>query len=95
MNPLAAAERGIEDGDQVIVESQFGGTAEGVVKLTGLIREDCLGFPAQGGHLCKFMNPASRRGTTYNQLLTAQDGQYFTVSGAISISTRVKIRKAE
>lgn len=95
INPIAAKARGISDGDKVIVESQFGGTAEGTVKLTGLIQEDCLGFPAQGGHLSKFMNPASRRGTTYNQLLTAEDGQYFTVSGSISISTRVKIRKAE
>lgn len=95
INPIAAKARGIADGDKVIVESQFGGTAEGTVKVTGLIREDCLGFPAQGGHLCQFMNPASRRGTTYNQLLTAAPGEYFTVSGSISISTRVKIRKAE
>lgn len=95
MNPKAAAERGIEDGDKVVVESQFGGIAEGTVKLTGLIREDCLGFPAQGGHVSKFLNPASLRGTNYNQLLSAKDGNYFTVSGSISISSRVKIRKAE
>lgn len=95
INPIAAKARGLEDGDKVVVESQFGGTAEGTIKVTGLVREDCLGFPAQGGHLSPYMNPASRRGTTYNQLLTAEDGEYFTVSGSISISTRVKIRKAE
>ena len=77
------------------MESQFGGTTEGIVKVTGLIREDCLGFPAQGAHVSKFMNPAALRGTSYNQLLTAKDGDYFTVSGSISISTRVNIRKAE
>ncbi|MEG0217219.1 MAG: molybdopterin-dependent oxidoreductase [Raoultibacter sp.] len=95
INPLAAKARKLASGDKVIVESQFGGTAEGTIKVTGLIREDCLGFPAQGGHVSKFLNPASRRGTTYNQLLSAQGGNYFTVSGSISISTRVKIRKAE
>ena len=95
INPLAAAARDLHDGDKVIVESQFGGTTEGIVKVTGLIREDCLGFPAQGAHVSKFMNPAALRGTSYNQLLTAKDGDYFTVSGSISISTRVNIRKAE
>ncbi|MCI2242209.1 molybdopterin-dependent oxidoreductase [Adlercreutzia faecimuris] len=95
INPLAAEARGLKTGDKVLVESQFGGTAEGVVKVTGLIREDCLGFPAQGGHVSKFLNPAAQRGTNYNQLLSAKDGDYFTVSGSISIASRVKIRKAE
>lgn len=95
INPLAAEARGLKTGDKVVVESQFGGTAEGVIKVTGLIREDCLGFPAQGGHVSKFLNPAAQRGTNYNQLLSAKDGNYFTVSGSISIASRVKIRKAE
>ena len=95
INPIAAEARGLKDGDRVVVESQHGGTADGVIKVTGLIREDCLGFPGQGQHVSAFLNPAARKGTTYNQLLTAKDGEFFTVSGSISISTRVKIRKAE
>ncbi|MCI8366733.1 MAG: molybdopterin-dependent oxidoreductase [Eggerthellaceae bacterium] len=95
INPIAAEARGLKDGDRVVVESQHGGVADGVIKVTGLIREDCLGFPGQGQHVSAFLNPAARKGTTYNQLLTAKDGEFFTVSGSISISTRVKIRKAE
>lgn len=95
INPAAAEARGLKDGDKVIVESQFGGTTEGVLKVTGLMRIDCLGFPAQGGHVAPDMNPVARRGTTYNQLLSADDGNYFTESGSISIASRVKIRKAD
>lgn len=41
------------------------------------------------------MNPVTHHGTSYNKLLTAADGKYFTESGSISIAARVKIRKAE
>ena len=95
INPLAAEERGLKDGDRVVVESQHGGSTEGVLKVTGLMQRDSLGFPAQGGHVAPFMNPITHRGTTYNQLLSADDGKYFTESGSISIAARVKIRKAE
>ncbi|PNV68668.1 molybdopterin-dependent oxidoreductase [Enteroscipio rubneri] len=95
INPAAAEERGLRDGDRVIVESQHGGSTEGVLKVTGLMQRNSLGFPAQGGHVAPFMNPTARRGTTYNQLLSADDGKYFPESGSISIAARVKIRKAE
>lgn len=95
INPKAAESRGLKDGDRVVVESQQGGMTEGVLKVTNLMQIDSLGFPAQGGHVAPFMNPVTHHGTSYNKLLTAADGKYFTESGSISIAARVKIRKAE
>jgi anaerobic selenocysteine-containing dehydrogenase len=94
INPATAAAHGLEDGDTIIVESQHGGTTSGQIKVTGLVHPEVLGFPSQAGRVAPGMNPISKHGTSYNQLLNGADGFYFAESGSIAVGARVKIRKA-
>ncbi len=95
IHPDAAAKHGLKNGDKIVVESQHGGTTEGPIKITGLMHPETLGFPAQAGRVAPFMNPITKRGTSYNQLLNGKDGYYFPESGSIAVGARVKIRKAK
>lgn len=95
INPATAAAKGLKNGDKVVVESQFGGNVEGILKVTHLMHPEVLGFPGQGGRVSKFMNPIARKGPNYNRLLTYVEGYIFPENGSISVSSRVKIRKAE
>jgi anaerobic selenocysteine-containing dehydrogenase len=94
INPITAAQKGLKTGDKVIVESQHGGTVEGILQVTNLIHPEVLGFPAQAGRVSQFMNPISHKGPNYNRLLTYKEGYILADNGSISVSARVKIRKA-
>lgn len=94
IHPDAAKARNLQDGDKVIVESQHGGSTEGVLKVTGLVHPEVLGFPAQAGRISPFLNPITHHGTSYNQLLNGKDGFYFPESGSIAVGARIKVRKA-
>lgn len=94
MNTATAKAKGLKAGDRIVVESQHGGKVEGVLKTTELIHPDVVGFPAQAGRRSNLMHPMSRRGPTYNQLLSSKEAHILADSSAIPISARVKVLKA-
>jgi anaerobic selenocysteine-containing dehydrogenase len=94
INVDTARSKGIQDGDQVVVESQYGGKIEGPVMTTSLIHPSVLGFPGNFGRRAMFLGPDAREGLNYNQLLSAEDGNFDPVVGGIEITAAVKITKA-
>ncbi len=93
INSATAAKMGIVNGDEIIVESQHGGSVQGPVKVTDLIHPQVVGFPAQAGRYSSQLNPISKRGVNYNRLLSLDAKHVLPETGAIAISARVKIRK--
>ncbi len=93
INASTAKELGIQDGDRVKVESQYGGVLEGLVMTTQLIHPKALGFPGNFGRKAMFLGSKAREGFNYNQLLSASDGEFDPVGGGIEITAAVKLSK--
>lgn len=95
INRDTAARKGLQDKDEVCVESPFGKTS-GRLKLTELIHPEVLGIPACYGSATCMMSPDAKKGTYYNILLSGnEETNIDPVSGSITISPKVKIYKAE
>jgi len=93
INAETARSKGIQDGDKVVVESQYGGKVEGPVMTTSLLHPRVLGFPGNFGRRAMFLGPKTRDGLNYNQLLSAEDGNFDPVAGGIEITAAVKLSK--
>ena len=93
INAETARSKGLKDGDKVVVESQYGGKLEGPVMTTLLIHPKVLGFPGNFGRRAMFLGPKTREGLNYNQLLSAEDGNFDPVAGGIEITAAVKLSK--
>jgi anaerobic selenocysteine-containing dehydrogenase len=93
INRGTARAKGLKDGDRVIVESQYGGRQEGVILTTELLHPKALGFPGNFGRKAMLLGPKAREGLNYNQLLSAEDGNFDPVIGAIEITSAVKLIK--
>jgi thiosulfate reductase/polysulfide reductase chain A len=91
INPKPASERGIEDGDEIWVESA-GGRVKTVAHVTERIRPDCVYMIPGFGHVSKGLVTAYGQGASDSDLhLTFTD----PVSGSQALSqTRVKVEKA-
>ncbi|MFC1823989.1 molybdopterin-dependent oxidoreductase [Thermodesulfobacteriota bacterium] len=94
INRATAEAKGLQDGDRVLLESQHGGTVEGILFTSELLHPDIIGIPGQGGHYSRQMHPAARRGVHYNRLISSSEGHFCPSAGGIDIAARVKIFKA-
>jgi thiosulfate reductase/polysulfide reductase chain A len=92
INPVAAAKRGINDGDTIQVESPKG-KMTGKVKITQRIHPECVGVGGNYGRRSMQLNPIAREGANYNQLLSMDDGSFSPISTALEISAKVKVTK--
>lgn len=87
VNPGTAADLGLVEGDEVVLESPFGSIAAPVYIYPG-IRPDTVAVPAGGGHQA-FGRYARKRGANVMDLLPASQEQE---TGALAwVSTRVKL----
>lgn len=94
MNRATAEAIGLENGDRVIIQSQHGGKVEGTLFTTDLIHPEVIGIPGQSGHLSPQLNPITREGTNFNQLISGHEGHISPTSAAVEISARVKVMRA-
>jgi len=93
LHPRAAERHKIKEGDEIIVESQWGGKAQGRVHVTNLIHPDALGIGGVFGRRGLHRNPKAKEGAAFNALLSAHPPAIDPVSVSIGNSPRVKIRK--
>lgn len=93
INPETAAAKGLHDGDRVKVEAFWGGSTEGVLKVTELIHPEALGFPGHHGFKGMLRNPITWEGPDFNDLLSDRDGEFDPISCATDISPRVKVTR--
>jgi anaerobic selenocysteine-containing dehydrogenase len=91
LNTATAREKGLQDGDEVICESQYGGQINGVVLTTELLHLKAVGFPGNFGRTGMFLAPEAKVGANYNQLLSASDGEFDPVIGGIDITAAVRL----
>ena len=94
MNRETAARKGLCEGDEVIIEAYWGGTAQGVLKLTSLLHPDALGVPAIHGFRSMHRNPVTRRGPHFNSLLNNAEGTFDPLHGGIDRNPRVRVFRA-
>ncbi len=94
MNRETAARKGLIDGDEVIVEAYWGGTAQGILKVTSLLHPDALGVPAIHGFRSMHRNPVTRRGPHFNSLLNNAEGTFDPLHGGIDRNPRVRVFRA-
>jgi anaerobic selenocysteine-containing dehydrogenase len=92
MNTATARRKGLEEGDQVVVESRYGRTT-GRLHLTELLHPDALGIPGCFGLGTILSNPLSRRGASWNSLPPFDDRTLDAVSAGMESAPRVKVYK--
>ncbi len=93
INTDTAKQKGIADGDHVIVESQFGKTGS-LAKVTELIRPDTVAIAALFGSTSVSGNPGTRLGPLMNNLLWASEEYRDWLTGNQPNGIRVKVYKA-
>ena len=92
MNTKIAAEHGIKDGDQIVVEAVSGYKQEGRVKLTQCIHPEVVALSRHGGN---WAHPVSRGKGTQLHALIPQDLKYLdTMFSGLETQIRVKVTKA-
>jgi len=93
INTQTANRKGLEDEDEVCVESRYGKTM-GKLKLTELIHPEVVGIPGCYGSSTVMMSPDAKEGTYFNILMTGQeDTGIDPVTGSVCVSPKVKVYK--
>ena len=92
INRATAAKKGLKDGDEVWVQSQYGKT-RGKVKTSDLFHPDVVGIAGCYGAGTMHMNPIAMKGPHFNSLLSNDESSMDPISGGLDISPRVKVYK--
>jgi anaerobic selenocysteine-containing dehydrogenase len=95
LNKGTAERKGLKDGERVIVEAYWGGSTEGVLRVTDLMHPDAVGIPAIHGFRSMHRNPVTRRGPHFNSLLSSAEGTFDPLHGGIDRNPRVRVYRAE
>ena len=93
LNPKTAEARGMEDGDEIWVESQFG-KIKGQVKKTHVLHPDAVGIAGLFGHVSKSMAPSARKGLHFNTLMSPRVADIDPLGGGFDGAPQLKIYKA-
>ncbi|MBI2089834.1 MAG: molybdopterin-dependent oxidoreductase [Deltaproteobacteria bacterium] len=94
MNAETARQKGIGDGDIVIVEACDGEKVTGKVKLTQGIHPEVIGVAACFGRWSRGQPAARGKGVHYNTLLPHKMAWVDTLSGHLDACAPVRVRKA-
>lgn len=92
--PSVAADLGLEEGDEVVVESCFGGTAEGIVHLTEMVHPRTLAISGKWGARGSNLFPGAYDGPHYNSLINDDERDIGFMMGNLHNSPIVKVYKA-
>lgn len=94
MNADTARQKGIGDGDMVMVEACDGEKVTGKVKLTQGIHPEVIGVAACFGRWSRGQPAARGKGVHYNTLLPHKMAWIDTLSGHLDACAPVRVRKA-
>ena len=93
INPATAAEKGLVEGDQMVVESPFGST-KGRAHLTETIRPDTVAIGGARGRKTSWMGKELLEDTNTNDLMSGDFGYIDPIHGGVIDTVRVKVYKA-
>jgi anaerobic selenocysteine-containing dehydrogenase len=92
--PAVAQRYGLQNGDQIWVESTDGGKTLGRVYLSQLIHPECVGIPGNYGKLGLQLNPRALEGAHFNVLMSPEEKDHDPLECSLELAPRVKIYKA-
>lgn len=93
INTATAQEKGIAEGDRVVVESPYGKT-EGWARLSERVRPDSVSVSGGIGRHADVMGGDQTNDTNWNNLMSAEMGHRDPLGGGIYMTVRVKVYKA-
>lgn len=93
MNRQAAIALGFEEGDEVIVESVYGGKIKGKLKLAEAFHPSVIGVAGLFGHRSKQMNPIALKGLHFNALMSHSPRDIDPVGGGFDGAPHLKVYK--
>ena len=95
VNSSTAAKKGIQDGDEIVIESRWGKT-QGKVKVTELIHPDVVGIPSGHGAASPMANPITAEGAYFNALCNLDENNLALdpLTAQVEEGPAVKIYKA-
>lgn len=93
-NTRTAREMGLNEGDEIWVESQYGGKIKGEVKLSEAFHPEVIGIAGMFGHVSKQMSPQARKGLHFNSLMSNHPEDIDPVSCGFNGAPSVKVYKA-
>jgi anaerobic selenocysteine-containing dehydrogenase len=94
INPKTAQVRGLNNGDLVWVESEYGGKVQGRLKLSELFHPEVVGIAGMYGHSSQQLSEIARKGIHYNTLMSSEPADIDPVSGGFDGAPRIKVYKA-
>lgn len=94
LNPKTARTRGLREGDEVWVESMYGGRVRGRVKISQLFHPEVVGIAGNFGHRSRQMNPIARRGIHFNTLMSTEPRDVDPISGGFDGAPQVRLYRA-
>lgn len=92
--PAKAAELGLSEGDEVVIESMYGGKTSGVLHLSEMIHPDTLGISGKWGAKGAGLVDFAHEGPHYNTLLNDDERDIGFMMGNLNNSVAVKVSKA-
>ncbi len=95
MNSKLAEERGLKDGDKVIIENKYGTTEGGIIKTMEGQHPKVVGIAGQGGLWAKGRPIAKGKGSNFCKLLPTYLRHYDPITGNIETSVAVKVYKTK
>lgn len=93
LNTKTAAEKGIEEGEMIVVESLFG-TTKGKAHLTETVRPDSVAIGGARGRKTSWMGKELLEDTCINDIMSGDFGYIDPLHGGVIDTVRVKIYKA-
>lgn len=95
LNARTAHDKGLKDGDEIVIESQFGKTT-GSLKTTQLLHPQVLAVPGIHGLATSMNNPLVGRGTSCNRIspYREEDMAVDPITGGLERSPALKVYKA-
>jgi molybdopterin-containing oxidoreductase family molybdopterin binding subunit len=93
INRATAAQKGIREGDRIVLETPAGRRAEGLARLTEGIHPECIAVPGVVGRWAAGNRDAIGRGIHFNSLLTHGIEHMDTLTTALDSCVRVRISR--
>jgi anaerobic selenocysteine-containing dehydrogenase len=93
INAQTATDKGIADGDPLLIETPGGVTAQGVAKVSECIHPEVIGIASCFGHWAKARSTARGQGIHFNSLIPFGLRQIDPMAGLMDACVKVKVSK--
>ncbi len=93
INTKTAARKGIADGDQIIIQTAAGASAQGIAKTSDCIHPEAIGIASAFGHWGHTRITARHRGAHFNSLVPYKPSQIDFMAGLMDACVRVKVSR--